>query len=164
MLNEITCDTPISALLDVTKVEGMVNSYNAECGKYQEKLLADITYEQSAGGLSMEAFKIDNDPISYNESEKAKNKVLELSETVSSWKSNILSAAEEQRKQEKMKLMTEVSKKINDLENQLIMLQPTTLLSMVSKDNQQDNSAERARVEAQLAQYREKYLQLLMLN
>lgn len=164
MLNEITCDTPISALLDIAKVEGIVNSFNTECGKYQERLLADITYEQTSGGLSVEAFQMDDEPISYNESEKAKSKILEISEVVASWKSNILSAAEEQRKQEKMKLMTEVSNKINELENQLILLQPTTLLSMISRDNQPDNSAERARVEALLAQYKEKYLQLLTLN
>lgn len=163
MINEITCDTPISALLNVETIESLVASYSSECTKCQEKLIADITYEQTSGGLSSEAFTMDEVPITYNESEKSKRKILELEEIVSSWKSQVLSAAEEQYKQEKMKLITEVSNKIEKLESTLISLQQMTLLSVKINDKN-PNAAQIENIQAQLKQYREKYLELLLLK
>lgn len=157
----ITCDTSIESLLDVNDITDKVETYIKIVKNKNTNLYDTITNEQNRG-LSKESFYIDNNPMLFEKSETIKKKLENIEDQTSSWKENILSIAEEKRKEEIEELKRKVAAKRNQLYLEWVDLNNANLRNPVGKI--QININRKKEIEEKLEYYTKKYNQLLTLK
>ena len=124
----ITCDTPIESLLDVEEVREQTDEYTNVVTQTTESLLTTITSEQ-AKGLSPDAFVIDGDSLIYEKSQTIKTNLSAIEDELNNWKKNIITKAEEKRKEELSQLILAVNTKLLDLSTEIARLNITKIIN-----------------------------------
>lgn len=119
MLNQITCDTHISELLDINDVETKLDTCKNIITTYLKFLEEPITIELNKGGLSKEAFFIDDNPLLNYEGLDLLEELTDLETEYATYINTVLSQAEEQRRKEIAKLKEKVQEKINSIKSEI---------------------------------------------
>ena len=124
----ITCDTPIENLLNVEEVKVQTDEYVNTVTQATESLLTTITSEQ-AKGLSPDAFVIDGDSLIYKKAQTIKTNLSAIEDELNNWKKNIITKAEEKRKEELSQLILAVNTKLLDLSTEIARLNITKIIN-----------------------------------
>lgn len=124
----ITCDTPIENLLNVEEVKVQTDEYVNTVTQATESLLTTITSEQ-AKGLSPDAFVIDGDSLIYEKAQTIKTNLSSIEDELNNWKNNIITKAEEKRKEELSQLILAVNTKLLDLSTEIARLNITKIIN-----------------------------------
>lgn len=124
----ITCDTPIENLLNVEEVKVQTDEYVNTVTQATESLLTTITSEQ-AKGLSLDAFVIDGDSLIYEKAQTIKTNLSAIEDELNNWKKNIITKAEEKRKEELSQLILAVNTKLLDLSTEIARLNITKIIN-----------------------------------
>lgn len=156
MLNSITCDTPISSLLQISDVESYLDSFEGVLNSYQTSVIdGTLTQEMTTGGLAeTNAFTMNGEAVLYNDAQEIENVFYQAKSSINSFKSQIIESATVQRNEEIKKLKIEVEKKITILESEIgnlnksIIAKPSTIIENIDTIN---------KLKEQLKIYKDKY-------
>lgn len=151
----ITCDTPIESLLNVDEVRAQVDDYVTIVTQVTDSLLTVMTREQLTG-LSPNAFVIDGDSLIYDKSQMIQEKLSSIEEELSIWKKDIITKAEEKRKEELGKLILAVNFKLIELSGEITKL---NVIKIINKDLSVQPQLEKLNKDCKY--YQEKMEQLL---
>ncbi len=117
MLGSINCDTPISSIIKESDVLDKINVLEDVTNRYSNEIKNGIDSEISSGGLSKSAFHTDNSAPLTNSAENLISSI-QVTNAVSTLKSEALSLVKEQRKKEIMALKEKVAEKIEQLKSE----------------------------------------------
>lgn len=135
MLNEITCDTEIGSLLKVSDVTDLVDSIQTTIENYHSTIDDELEWQLTSGGLSEEALCIDSEyPLNIS-GQATRSNLSEITSSFSTYKEQIVSRAEEQRKAEIERLKQKVSEKISQLSTEIFSHQLLLRSSSVFNNN-----------------------------
>ena len=114
----ITCDTPISSIISVEDVEPIISSVGEEVDNYSSIIKEVIQAEESSGGLSSQAYYVDDVPELNNQANNFLSS-FKINSSFETCKAEIIASVNAQRKKELGLLKNEVSKKIIELRDQI---------------------------------------------
>lgn len=154
----ITCDTPIENLLDVNRIKELVNEYATTVIKEVNELTSTLIFEQKRG-LSSEAFIIDNNSILYEKGNTIIEEVSTISEETESWKNDLISKAQEKRKEEIEILKSKVYDKLVELSAEIAKLSFKSILNKSPEITEKQQSLNEL-----YKKYQTKYDQLLSMK
>lgn len=154
----ITCDTPIENLLDVNRIKELVNEYATTVIKEVNELTSTLIFEQKRG-LSSEAFIIDNNSILYEKGNAIIEEVSTISEETESWKNDLISKAQEKRKEEIEILKSKVYDKLVELSAEIAKLSFKSILNKSPEITEKQQSLNEL-----YKKYQTKYDQLLSMK
>lgn len=116
-LNSITCDTEIDSLIKENDVSGYLNELDDLVTTYVESYINTVGDEINNGGLSLNAYNLgDSSPLIESANSFMGN--INLGSEFVAFKANVLSQLQDQRTKEINMLMTKVSEKITQLEQE----------------------------------------------
>ncbi len=154
----ITCDTPIESLLDINAIKELVNEYASTVTKEVNELTSTLAFEQQRG-LSTDAFVIDNDSLLYEKGTTIIGEVSTVLEDISAWKEDLISKAQEKRKEEVEILKSKVYDKLVELSTEIAKLSFKSILNKSS-----DITSKQQSLKELYKKYQTKYEQLLSMR
>jgi len=129
----ITCDTPIDALISLDDISPVLSSVENEIYSYVSTITRTIEQEQAGGGLSTDAYYV-NDSADLNNMGNDLISGMTFSSTFSSNKDQIISALERQRKKELQTLLDAVTEKMIHLKAEYRYLSSKVENALVGED------------------------------
>ena len=120
MLDSITCDTPISSLISISKVNPILKELENISESYEDRITSVIHSEEANGGLSGEAITATtsnggNDAILTVAADEYLKESVKLVEAVNEIKDATLVFLRHQRKMEINKLIEKIQEKLDEL-------------------------------------------------
>lgn len=130
MLDSITCDTPISSLISISKVNPILKELENISESYEDRITSVIHSEEANGGLSGEAITATtgnggNDAILTVAADEYLKESVKLVEAVNEIKDATLVFLKHQRRLEINKLKEKIQEKIDELSNKKASLAST---------------------------------------